>query len=177
MGGFAYELERKAITKTDLPVFEVGDSVDVHVRIVEGQKERVQIFSGVVIARQHQGLRESFTVRRIVSGEGVEQVFPIHSPKVAKIEVTRRGNVRRAKLYYLRDRVGKRTRIEEDLKRSRETVVDKRRTAMIDKEALERERAEAEAAAKAETEAAAAAEAPAEAAPEAPAEEAAAAKE
>ncbi|NUQ34687.1 MAG: 50S ribosomal protein L19 [Planctomycetaceae bacterium] len=128
MGGFAYDLERKQIKKSDIPVFGVGDTVDVHIKIAEGEKERIQIFSGVVLARKHQGLRETFTVRRIVSGEGVEQVFPLHSPRLAKIEVQRRGNVRRAKLYYLRSRVGKATRIEEDLKRSREAVVDSHRS-------------------------------------------------
>jgi large subunit ribosomal protein L19 len=115
MSGFAYNLEREQVTKTDLPVFHVGDTVDVHVKIVEGTKERIQIFTGVVIARKHQGLRETFTVRRIVAGEGVERIFPLHSPKVDKIEVRRKGEVRRAKLYYLRDRVGNATRVKEDL--------------------------------------------------------------
>src|SRR5438309_9172849 len=99
--------------KKDVPDFRVGDQVDVHQRILEGQKERVQVFSGVVIARRGDGMRESFTVRRIVQGEGVERVFPIHSPRIAKIEVKRTGKVRRAKLYYLRDRVGKATRLRE----------------------------------------------------------------
>jgi large subunit ribosomal protein L19 len=93
--------------------FAIGDQVDVHQRILEGQKERVQVFSGTVIARRGSGLREMFTVRRIVQGEGVERMFPIHSPKIAKIEVKRTGKVRRAKLYYLRDRVGKATRLRE----------------------------------------------------------------
>lgn len=93
--------------------FEIGDTVDVHQRILEGQKERVQIFNGVVISRTGDGLREMFTVRRIVQGEGVERVFPLHSPKIAKIEVKRTGEVRRAKLYYLRGRVGKATRLRE----------------------------------------------------------------
>ncbi|MBI1915427.1 MAG: 50S ribosomal protein L19 [Planctomycetes bacterium] len=99
--------------KPEVPKFEIGDTVDVHQRILEGQKERVQIFSGVVIARRGEGMRESFTVRRIVQGEGVERVFPIHSPRIAKVEVKRTGRVRRAKLYYLRDRVGKATRLRE----------------------------------------------------------------
>src|SRR5256714_15686284 len=99
--------------KKELPSFAIGDQVDVHQRILEGQKERVQVFSGVVIARRGDGMRESFTVRRIVQGEGVERVFPIHSPRIAKIEVKRTGKVRRAKLYYLRDRVGKATRLRE----------------------------------------------------------------
>src|SRR5262249_42344989 len=96
-----------------IPDFNIGDQVDVHQRILEGQKERVQIFSGTVISRRGEGMRESFTVRRIVQGEGVERVFPIHSPKIAKVEVKRTGRVRRAKLYYLRERVGKATRLRE----------------------------------------------------------------
>jgi large subunit ribosomal protein L19 len=99
--------------KKDIAPFRIGDQVDVHQRILEGQKERVQLFSGVVIARRGDGMRETFTVRRIVQGEGVERIFPLHSPKIAKIEVKRTGRVRRAKLYYLRDRVGKATRLRE----------------------------------------------------------------
>jgi large subunit ribosomal protein L19 len=99
--------------KKDVADFAVGDSVDVHQRILEGQKERIQVFSGVVIGRRGDGMRASFTVRRIVQGEGVERTFPLHSPKIAKIEVKRTGQVRRAKLYYLRDRVGKATRLRE----------------------------------------------------------------
>ena len=95
--------------KTDVAPFEIGDTVDVHQRILEGQKERVQVFSGVVISRRGHGMREMFTVRRIVQGEGVERQFPLNSPRIAKIEVKRTGVVRRAKLYYLRDRVGKAT--------------------------------------------------------------------
>ena len=97
----------------ELAKFEIGDTVDVHQRILEGAKERIQVFQGVVIARKGEGLQEMFTVRRIVQGEGVERVFPLHSPKIAKIEVKRTGEVRRAKLYYLRDRVGKATRLRE----------------------------------------------------------------
>jgi large subunit ribosomal protein L19 len=93
--------------------FEIGDTVDVHTRILEGDKERIQIFSGVVIARRGSGTRESFTVRRIVAGEGVERTFPVHSPKVADVVVKRSARVRRAKLYYLRGRVGKATRLRE----------------------------------------------------------------
>jgi large subunit ribosomal protein L19 len=99
--------------RKDVPEFTIGDQVDVHQRILEGQKERVQIFSGTVIARRGEGMRAMFTVRRIVQGEGVERIFPLHSPKIAKIEVKRTGRVRRAKLYYLRDRVGKATRLRE----------------------------------------------------------------
>jgi len=94
-------------------VFEIGDTVNVHTRILEGDKERVQIFNGVVIARRGSGTRESFTVRRIVAGEGVERTFPTNSPKIAKLEVQRHGKVRRAKLFYLRDRLGKATRLTE----------------------------------------------------------------
>ena len=99
--------------KTDIAKFEIGDTVDVHLRILEGQKERVQVFNGTVISRRGGGMAEMFTVRRIVQGEGVERQFPINSPKIAKIEVKRTGKVRRAKLYYLRDRVGKATRLAE----------------------------------------------------------------
>jgi large subunit ribosomal protein L19 len=106
-------LVEEAGLKKEMPQFEIGDTVDVHQRILEGQKERVQVFSGVVIARSGEGMRSMFTVRRIVQGEGVERQFPLHSPKIAKIEVKRTGQVRRAKLYYLRDRVGKATRLRE----------------------------------------------------------------
>lgn len=93
--------------KKEKPKFEIGDTVDVHCRILEGDKERTQIFSGLVIAMRGSGVNEMFTVRRIVDGEGVERVFPVHSPKIASVEVKKRAVVRRAKLYYLRDRVGK----------------------------------------------------------------------
>jgi large subunit ribosomal protein L19 len=100
--------------KKEVPVFQIGDTVDVHQRIIEaGKEERTQVFSGVVISRRGEGLGEMFTVRRIVQNEGVERVFPLHSPKISKIDVTRTGHVRRAKLYYLRDRVGKATRLRE----------------------------------------------------------------
>ncbi len=99
--------------KPEVAKFSIGDTVDVHTRILEGDKERIQIFNGLVIARSGTGTREMFTVRRIVAGEGVERKFPVHSPKIAKIEVKRSGVVRRAKLYYLRDRVGKATRLRE----------------------------------------------------------------
>jgi len=99
--------------KSEVPQFAIGDTVDVHTRILEGEKERIQIFSGVIIARSGAGSREMFTVRRIVSGEGVERKFPLHSPKIAKVEVKRSGVSRRAKLYYLRDRVGKSVRLRE----------------------------------------------------------------
>ncbi len=106
-------LVEKTSLKQDMPKFAIGDTVDVHCRILEGDKERIQIFNGVVIARAGSGTRETFTVRRIVQGEGVERKFPIHSPRIAGIEVKRSGVVRRAKLYYLRDRVGKAVRLKE----------------------------------------------------------------
>lgn len=93
--------------KKDVDNFNTGDTVKVHVKIKEGTRERIQIFEGIVIKKQGGGIAETFTVRRIASGVGVERTFPVHSPRVDKIEVTRRGQVRRAKLYYLRDRVGK----------------------------------------------------------------------
>ena len=99
--------------KDEVPQFDIGDTVDVHTRILEGEKERIQIFSGVVIARNGSGSREMFTVRLIVSNEGVERKFPLHSPRVAKVDVKRSGLVRRAKLYFLRDRVGKAVRLKE----------------------------------------------------------------
>ena len=93
--------------KTELPKFEIGDTVVVHNKIVEGTRERIQLFEGTVIAKRNGGISETFTVRRIAYGVGVEKTFPLHSPKVAKVEVIRHGKVRRAKLYYVRDRVGK----------------------------------------------------------------------
>lgn len=107
------ELVEKGSLKGEVPDFRIGDTVDVHTRILEGEKERTQIFNGVVIARAGSGTRETFTVRRIVGGEGVERKFPLHSPKIGKIEVKRSGVVRRAKLYFLRDRVGKAVRLRE----------------------------------------------------------------
>jgi large subunit ribosomal protein L19 len=147
MSGFAHELERNEIKKTDIPVFHVGDSVDVHVRIKEGDKERIQIFAGVCIARKGGGLRETFTVRRIVEGEGVERIFPLHSPNVSKIEVKRAGKVRRAKLYFLRDRVGKSTRIQEKLNATHLGQTDESRS--VEAEAPAEKPAEAKTEAKA----------------------------
>jgi large subunit ribosomal protein L19 len=99
--------------KTDVPEFRPGDNLKVHVRLKEGEKERIQIFEGLVVARKHGGVSETFTVRKISSGIGVERTFPLHSPSVAKVEVTRRGRVRRAKLYYIRGLRGKAARIRE----------------------------------------------------------------
>lgn len=107
------ELVEKSSLKAEPPQFDIGDTVDVHTKILEGNKERIQIFSGVVIARSGSGSREMFVVRRIVQGEGVERKFPLHSPKIDKVEVKRRSVVRRAKLYFLRERSGKATRLRE----------------------------------------------------------------
>lgn len=102
-----------AHVRDDIPDFRAGDSVKVHVRVVEGGRERIQVFEGIVLARNGSGPRASFTVRKVSFGVGVERVFPVHSPIIQKIEVIRRGDVRRSKLYYLRDRVGKSARIRE----------------------------------------------------------------
>ena len=102
--------------RTDLPQFNVGDNVRVHVKIKEGNRERVQAFEGTVIKKQNGGIRETFTVRRVAYGTGVERTFPMNAPIIEKIEVTRRGKVRRAKLYYLRDRVGKAAKVKEAIR-------------------------------------------------------------
>ena len=99
--------------RDDVPDFDAGDSLKVHVRVVEGNRQRVQLFEGVVIKRQGSGVRETFTVRKLSFGVGVERTFPVHSPIIDRIEVGARGDVRRAKLYYLRDRVGKRAKVKE----------------------------------------------------------------
>ena len=99
--------------KTDLPCFHIGDTVKVHLKVKEGTRERIQIFEGVVLKRQNGSLRETFTVRRVAYNVGVEKTFPVHSPMIDKIEVIRRGRVRRAKLFYLRDRVGKAAKVRE----------------------------------------------------------------
>ena len=101
--------------KTDIPAFNVGDTVKVHVKIKEGNRERIQVFEGTIIKVQHGGIQKTFTVRRLSYGIGVERTFPVNSPKIAKIEVVRKGKVRRAKLYYLRDRVGKAAKVKEKL--------------------------------------------------------------
>ena len=101
--------------KEEPPVVAIGDTVRVHLKVKEGNRERIQVFEGTVIAKKHGGIQESFTVRRISYGVGVEKVFPVHAPSVEKIEVVRHGKVRRAKLYYLRDRVGKAAKIKEAL--------------------------------------------------------------
>ena len=146
------ELLDKAVAasiKKNVPDFRIGDTVNVSVRIVEGERERTQVFTGVVIARKGGGVSETFTVRRIVNNEGVERVFPLHSPKVAGVEVVRGGHVRRAKLYYLRDRTGKATRIKEE----KRAAADKRAVEVAErkaaKEAADRIEAEAKAVAEA----------------------------
>ncbi len=107
------DLVDQANLRTDVPVFAAGDTLKVHVRVVEGNKQRIQIFQGVVIRRQGGGVQETFTVRKLSYGVGVERTFPVHSPVIDKIEVYTRGDVRRAKLYYLRDRVGKAAKVKE----------------------------------------------------------------
>ncbi len=107
------EIAEKSSLRTKELVFAVGDTVEVHTRILEGTKERIQVFGGVVIGRNGRGVSETFAVRRIVAGEGVERVFPVHSPKVADVIVKRHARVRRAKLFYLRDRIGKAVRLRE----------------------------------------------------------------
>ena len=104
---------RKEQVKTDVVDFSIGDSVKVYVKIIEGDTERQQLFAGVVIARRGSGVEETFTVRRVTAGMGVERVFPLNSPRIAKIEVVRKGSVRRAKLYYLRGKVGKAAKVKE----------------------------------------------------------------
>ena len=118
------DVVEKATLKTTTPKFEIGDTVDVHVRILEGDKERIQIFNGFVIARSGAGPREMFVVRRIVQGEGVERKFPLQSPRIADIVVKRSGKVRRAKLYYLRDRSGKAVRLKERFPASTATAAE-----------------------------------------------------
>ena len=113
-------VESKCLKK-DIPHFEIGDIVDVHCRIKEGEKERIGIFSGTVIARKGRGINSTFTVRKIVAGEGVERIFPLHSPNITDIKATRSGKTRRAKLYYLRERTGKSTKLVQE--HSEHTVV------------------------------------------------------
>jgi large subunit ribosomal protein L19 len=121
--GIVKEVEQEYMKK-DVPAFKVGDTVDVATRIVEGDKERIQIFSGTVIMVKSSGINQTFTVRRIVNNEGVERIFPTHSPFIASITVKRSGETRRAKLFYLRDRVGKSTRLSEKKARKIEVPSD-----------------------------------------------------
>lgn len=101
--------------RTDLPKFNIGDTIRIYVKVTEGTRERIQMFEGTVIKKNHGGIQETFTVRRVSYGVGVERTFPMNSPKIDRIEVTRRGKVRRAKLYYLRDRVGKAAKVKEKI--------------------------------------------------------------
>lgn len=110
------DIVRKKYMKKDIPVFHVGDTVKVYVKIKEGERERIQIFEGVVISKKHGQIEETFIVRKISNGVGVERVFPVHSPAVTKVVVVRRGKVRRSKLYYLRHKIGKAARIKELIK-------------------------------------------------------------
>ena len=107
------DLVDRSSLRDDVPAFAPGDTVKVHVRVVEGNRERTQVFQGVVIRRQGSGLHETFTVRKVSFGVGVERTFPVHSPTLAKVEIATRGDVRRAKLYYLRDRIGKAAKVKE----------------------------------------------------------------
>jgi large subunit ribosomal protein L19 len=120
------EIEKEYL-RSDLPAFDPGDTVRVRVRVIEGKKERVQAFEGICIARSGSSVGETFTVRKISGGVGVERIFPTHSPSIAGIEIIRRGHVRRAKLYYLRERVGKRARVRE----RRWWLSEKHRAAML----------------------------------------------
>ncbi len=112
----ALKLISESSMKTEVPEINVGDTVKVHVKIQEGDKSRIQVFEGTVIAKKHGGISETFTVRRVAHGCGIERVFPLHSPVVEKVEIVRRGRVRRAKLYYLRDRVGKAAKVKEAIR-------------------------------------------------------------
>ncbi|MDE6034316.1 MAG: 50S ribosomal protein L19 [Ruminococcus sp.] len=112
----ALKLISQSSMKENVPEFNVGDTVRVHVQIKEGEKSRIQVFEGTVIAKKHGGISETFTVRRVSHGCGIERVFPVHSPAVDKVEVVRYGKVRRAKLYYLRDRVGKAAKVKEQIR-------------------------------------------------------------
>lgn len=146
------ELVEQSSMKSEVPKFEIGDTVDVHVRILEGEKERIQIFNGVVIAKSGTKTREMFTVRRIVQGEGVERKFPIHSPRIADIVVKRSGKVRRAKLYFLRERSGKAVRLKERFPAGKASAAEARAAKAerrATKVAAKRAKAEAKAASKA----------------------------
>lgn len=112
----ALELISQSSLKAETPELNIGDTVKVHVRIKEGDKYRIQIFEGTIIAKKHGGIQETFTVRRVAHGCGIERVFPVHSPIVDKVEIVRKGKVRRAKLYYLRDRMGKAAKVKEAIR-------------------------------------------------------------
>lgn len=113
----ALKLIEQGSFREEMPELNIGDTVKVHVRIKEGDRERIQVFEGTIIAKKHGGIQETFTVRRVSYNVGVERVFPVHSPNVTKVEIVRYGKVRRAKLYYLRDRVGKAAKVKERIKK------------------------------------------------------------
>jgi large subunit ribosomal protein L19 len=131
------DLVDRAYLRTDLPEFRPGDTVKVHVRVVEGNRERIQVFQGVVIRRQGGGLQETFTVRKMSFGVGVERTFPVHSPSIGKLEIASRGRVRRAKLYYLRERRGKKARIKERRDEAAEAAEAERLAALEESARLE----------------------------------------
>ncbi len=132
------DLVEKQNMKEKIPKFQVGDLVDVHVKIVEGEKERIQIFNGLVIKKKGGGIGASFTVRRIVQGEGVERVFPVHSPFVVDVEVKKSHKVRRAKLYYLREKSGKQARLKEKFIEKKKTKVKKTKAKKVTKPKAEK---------------------------------------
>ena len=117
-----------------IPSFSVGDTLNVHVRIIEGDKERIQVYQGVLIAEHGRGVNRTITVRRIVANEGVERIFPLHSPRIAKIDVVRRGDARRSKLYFLRERVGRSRRLRDQRRGLKHVQSDKRKTNRPDEE-------------------------------------------
>lgn len=136
------KIEQKHL-KERVGKFKVGDTVEVHTLITEGEKDRIQIFTGTVISRKGAGVRETFKVRRIVAGEGVERTWPIHSPKIKKIRVQKAGKVRRAKLYYLRDRVGKATRVKESIEETVKILREERAEIKLEAEAKKKAAKEA----------------------------------
>ena len=138
------DLIEQSYLRSDIPEFRPGDTVKVHVRVVEGSRERVQVFQGVVIGRQNGGLRETFTVRKISFGVGVERTFPVHSPSIAKLEIVSRGHVRRAKLYYLRELRGKKARIKERRVDDAKLAAREEAAALAATEAAEAEAVEAD---------------------------------
>lgn len=123
----------KSQLKKDIPPFRVGDTVSVHTRIIEGEKERIQVFTGVVIARKGKGLSETFSVFRVAYGEGLERIFPLHSPLIAKIELVKHGEVRRSKLYYLRDATGKAAKIKGSYSRKKAELLEEEGTILEEK--------------------------------------------
>src|ERR1700749_3979197 len=144
MSTIIQDIERRQLR--EVPRFKAGDTVRVHFRVIEGSRQRIQVFEGIVLKRQGHGARETFTVRKNSFGVGVERTFPLHSPKIEKIEVAARGDVRRAKLYYLRDRVGKRARVRERRNTGPEEIIQRELlygAAFAEPEAPEAERVEA----------------------------------